>query len=318
MISVVGIIAIAWFVVDYAFAPGTLSQWIYAISQGDQQRSLYSARFPTPFFYLVEMTWPYSDIHPISLFLYLLGYVGIGWLAWRRKPEDKFLLLWFGIVYLAFTLIGNKQWRCVMPLFPVLAISASSAFYLAYDKTKRIWQKPAAKPRNKFLSKLAAGLLTVFIAAAVVASCVDAYHWISTNQISLPIQEATNYVAGRVNPNESIMVVSPFEFFNDGMVNFYLETGNKQNRAQQYPTLPVDTFTPIFKIDKLISLCQENDVKYVFVCEYGWTVPYFNTTLTPRDVATMIYNSGRFVNQTSIGTEPKRIFILSFGEYQKS
>ncbi len=317
LILVVATIAIAWFIITYIFAPGNLDRWIYAISAGDQQRSLYSTRFPTPIFYLIEMTWPYPDVHPISLIPYLLGFIGIGYLAWRRKTEDKFLLLWFAVVYLTFTLIGNRQWRYVMPLFPILAISAATAVNLAYTKTKRIWQTPTAKPRNKNLSKLAAGLLTFFIAVAVISSLAEANHWISLNQVNVPIKEATNYIASRINPNESVMVVATFEFFSGGMVNFYLDANNKQNRAKEYPALPVDTFTPNFKIDELITLCQENNSKYVLISEYHWRIPYFNTTLTPDNVAAMIYNSGKFTNQTTIGTEPNRIFILTFNENPK-
>ncbi len=204
-----------------------------------------------------------------------------------------------------------------MPLFPILAISAATAVNLAYDKTRRIWQKPTVKPRNKNLSKLASVLLTFFIAVAVVSSCVDATHWISLNQVKVPIKEATDYVAARINQNESVMVVSTFEFFSAGMVNFYLDVNKKQNRAKEYPTLPVDTFTPNFKIEELITLCQKNNSKYIFLSEYHWRIPYFNTTLTPNDVATIIYNSGRFTNQTIIGIEPNRIFILTFNENAK-
>ena len=85
-----------------------------------------------PIFYLVELTWPFIDIpvHPISLPLYILGLAGIVLWAYRRRTEDKFFLIWFLVVYVFFTLIPNKQWRYVTPLFPVMAISATSfAFF---------------------------------------------------------------------------------------------------------------------------------------------------------------------------------------------
>ena len=313
LVLMVTAVVLSWFAVTYAFAPGTLSQWIYAISAGDPLRSLYSVRFPIPVFYLVEMTWPYSDFHPISLFLYLLGLVGLGFLAWRRKPGDKFLIVWFAVVYVVFSLVGNRQWRYVMPLFPVLAVSASSVVCFAYDKTGQSWQKARTLGKSEKLAKVAAGFLVVFTATAVFISCIDAYHWVSMDQVNVPIQEATVYVAGRIQANESVMIVCPFEFFSGGIASFYLQTNNKQNSVEHYPELPVDTFTPTFNVDNLILQCQEHNAKYVLISEYQWAPTYFNSTLTPREVAAIIYSSGKFVNETSVGVEPNRVFVLSFG-----
>ena len=313
LVLMVTAVVLSWFALTYVFSPGTLNQWIYAISAGDPLRSLYSVRFPTPVFYLVEMTWPYPDLHPISLFLYLLGLVGLGLLAWRRKQEDKFMIVWFAVVYVVFTLIGNRQWRYVMPLFPVLAVSASSAVCFGYDKMKQSWQKARAVGRSRNLAKVAVGFLVIFTVATVFVSCVDAYHWVSMNQVNVPIQEATTYVAGRIQPDESVMIVCPFEFFSGGMAGFYLQTSNEQNIVYQYPVLPVDTFTPEFNINELISQCKAHNSKYVLISEYQWALPYFNTTLTPKEVAATIYSSGRFTNETSVGLEPNRVFVLSFG-----
>ena len=312
LVLIVTAVVLSWFALTYVFSPGTLNQWIYAISAGDPLRSLYSVRFPTPVFYLVEMTWPYPDFHPISLFLYLLGLVGLGLMAWRRKPEDKFMVVWFTVVYVVFTLIGNRQWRYVMPLFPVLAVSASCAVFFAYDKTRQSWQRARVVGKSKKLAKVAAGFLVVFTVAAVFVSCGDAYHWVSMDQVNVPIQEATAYVAGRIHRDESVMIVCPFEFFSGGIASFYLQTNNKQNNVEQYPILPVDTFTPQFNLDELISQCQVHNSKYVLISEYQWAPTYFNTTLTPREVATMIYSAGRFTNETTFGMEPNRVFILSF------
>ena len=291
LILIAAAIIVVWFVIVYVYAPSTLSDWVYAISVGDQKRSLYSMRFPTPIFYLIEMVQPYPDMHPISLLLYLLGFAGLGLMAWQRKLQDKFLIVWFVVVYAVFTLVGNREWRYVMPLFPVLAISASIAVSWAYDKTRASWQASAAKPKRRTLSKVAAAVLIVFTASAVVISCGDSYHWIVWDQVNVPIQEAVSYVAARIQPNESIALVCTFELFSGGMASFYLQTSNKQNSVLQYPALPTDTFTPTFSVDELVSLCQQNNVRYVLLSEHHWTATYFNSTLTPQDVAAMMYNS---------------------------
>ena len=120
LILIVVLIALLWISESYQ---------IYTTKMLDQ--SIYSTRFNLPFwlhlpiFYLIEMTWPYNNFHPISFFLYIIGLVGLSFFAWRRKDEDKFLLAWFFIVYIFFTIIANKHWRYVIPIFPVLAMCFS-------------------------------------------------------------------------------------------------------------------------------------------------------------------------------------------------
>ena len=306
------VIAAAWFVVVFFYAPNNIGNWLYAVTFGDQQRSLYSTRFPTPIFYLVEMVQPYPNQHPISLLLYLTGFIGLGLIAWRRRLQDKLLLIWFATVYVAFTLIGNREWRYVMPLFPVLAISASDAVSSAYDRAKKSWQISDAKPKRKIMTKVVAAILIVFTVSAVVVSCLDAYSWVTSDRVYVPIQEAVNYVADRIQPNESIAVICANEYFSGGMALFYLQTNNKNNNVIQYPSLPVDTFTPNFNIDELVLMCQQNNIKYVLISEQHSTATYFNSSLTPQTVNAFVYDSGRFRNVATVGTAPERIFIFTF------
>jgi 4-amino-4-deoxy-L-arabinose transferase-like glycosyltransferase len=317
LIVAVALVVIPWIFVSYQiYASGMLDQWIYALSIGNPEKSLYSTRFPLPIFYFIEMTWPYSNVHPISLLLYIVGLLGLGLFAWRRKTEDKFLFIWFSVVFVFFTLIANKHWRYVMPLFPILAISAASLIVFAYAKAEKTLRSGQISLNKKRAAKIAAGLFTVFIAVAVFYSGSDAYYWVAKDQIQVPIEAATNYAAGRLSENESIMVVCPFNLFSHDMVKFYLYAdGTKHNQVWQYPELPVDTYTPNFDINEFVTLCEERNVKYVFFYEYGSTVPYFNTTLNLHEIFMDIYDSGRFSeisNETTFGTNPRRIFILSF------
>jgi hypothetical protein len=252
----------------------------------------------------------------------------LGLFAWRRKTEDKFLLTWFFTVFIFFTLIANKHWRYVMPLFPILAISAASLIVFAYAKAKKTLRSGQISLNRKRAVKIAAGLFTVFIAIAAFYSVSDAYYWVAKDQIQIPIEAATNYAATRLSENESIMVVCPFNLFSQDMVKFYLYADStKHNDVWQYPELPVDTYTPNFDINEFVALCEERNVKYVFTYEFGGNVPYFNTTLSLMGVYQMFYDSGKFAylsDNASIeglikeglipafGTNPRRIIILTF------
>ena len=90
------------------------------------------------------MTWFSNVTHPISLLLYFLGLAGLGLMVYRRKREDKSLLLWFTVVYVVFTLIPNREWRYVTIFFPVLAVAASSFLMTSFDKLRQIQQKAGA------------------------------------------------------------------------------------------------------------------------------------------------------------------------------
>jgi len=316
LIITVVAVAIPWILISYQiYASKMLDEWMYALQIGNPEKSLYSARFPLPIFYFIEMTWPYSDVHPISLLLYIVSLLGLGLFAWRRKKEDKFLLIWFIVVFVFFSFIANKHWRYVLPLFPVLAISASDFILFACAKAKIIW-KGHISVNKKRAVKVAAGLFIIFLAVGVLYSVNDAYHWVAKDQIQIDIEGATNYAANRLNQNESIILLCPFNLFSQDMVRFYLWTDCiKQNQVYQYPELPVDTYTPNFNITEFISLCKQRNVKYVFTYEFGGIVPYFNTTLNLQKIYVMLYDSGNFTQiseEATFGSNPRRIFILTF------
>jgi hypothetical protein len=110
-----------------------------------------------------------------------------------------------------------------------------------------------------------------------------------------------------------MMVLCAFNYFNKDMVTFYLQTNeSRQNQVLQYPELPIDSFTPNFNVTELVALCQKNNVKYVFLYEYGGDVPYFNSTLTAMQVYSLLTDSGRFTDVYRVGSFPRTITIFSF------
>jgi 4-amino-4-deoxy-L-arabinose transferase-like glycosyltransferase len=315
LIATAVIVIIPWLIIAYYYASQFLNQWVYALQMGNPGRSLYSVRFPLPIFYLVEMTWPYNDIHPISLLLYIVGLFGLGLFVWRRKREDKFVFVWFVTVFTFFTLISNRDWRYVLTLFPALAISASALILNVYDKAQSTW-RGHVNVNKKRLAKVAAGLFTVFLAVALVYSINDNYTIVEKSNFQIDIAQATNYVAARDAANQSIMVLCPFNFFSADMVKFYLLANDKtQIQTYQYPQLPVDSYTPTFNITEFIGLCKQNNVKFVFTYENGGTVPYFNTTLNLVQIYEQLYDSNNFTKITpeqTFGSDPRRILILNF------
>jgi hypothetical protein len=310
------VVVIPWIVIVYqVYACHFLSDWFYALQIGNPARSLYSGRFPLPIFYFVEMTWPYSGIHPISLLLYVVGLLGLGFLAWRHLKADKFVLIWFASVFVFFTLISNREWRYVLPLFPALAISTSALILFTYERLQSTWHGPVSV-NKKCASKIAVALLIAFLAGAMAYSINDTYNWVEVDNIQIDIQAATNYVIANDNGSQAIMVLCPFNFFSQDMVKFYLWEGDhSQIQTYQYPELPVDTYTPTFNITQFISLCRQHNVGYVFTYENGGTVPYFSTTLNLMQIYTQLYSSGNFskmIPQETFGSDPRRIMILNY------
>jgi 4-amino-4-deoxy-L-arabinose transferase-like glycosyltransferase len=296
------------------FVSGLITTLIYSIQVGTAERSIYSVRFPIPIFYFVEMVWPYSNMHPISPLLYFVCLVGLGFLAFRRKSEDKFLLLWFLVIYSVFTVIPNREWRYVTLLFPVLAISASTLIVQAFDKTKTTWRNTNTGMNRRLIAKVLAVFLIALTMVGVFYSCEDAYTWVARDQLQVPIEQATEFALQNLNNNnnQSIVVVFPLNFLNEYMVWFYLNAKqSRPNEVWQYPKLAVDSYTPDLNITELTIACQEKNTKYVFLYENGGSA-YFNSSLTASDVFNILNNTGRFVPENSFGIAPNRLFILTF------
>jgi 4-amino-4-deoxy-L-arabinose transferase-like glycosyltransferase len=304
------LIVIPWLLI-VGFGKG--NDLLYAITAGGEDRIGYSLRFPQPVFYLVEMTWPYNNTHPIFLPLFVLGLLGLGLWAYRRKTAEKFFLIWFIVVYIFFTLIPNRQWRYVVPLFPILAISAASFLAFCFGKLQNIWKSIAPSLNKKRLTKIAAGILIVFTVASVSYSFYDGYQWASRYIIHIPIREATDFAAAQSNQNESLAVLCPNNSFNDEMVRFYLEANaSRRNGIWQYPALAVDSFTPDFNETMLVQLCEQHNTKFLLLYEYGQTAPFFNTTLTTVQVWEKMNSTGRFNYVNYFGESPRGIYVLSF------
>jgi hypothetical protein len=328
-----------WIIVSYQlYASGMFNTWLYAMNIGNPDKLLYSlgltsgglSRFPTwyysmpnwlqlPTFYFVELTLPYVDVHPISFFLYALGLLGLGFFAWRRKTLDKYLLLWFVVVYVFFTAIPNKQWRYLVPLFPVLAFSAASLLMSAFKSAQDLLKNQHLSLNQKRYVQGTAIFLAALIAVSVAYSVSDTQSWVVRDQIHIPVQEATEFAGTHLAAGQSVMVVCPLNLFSKDMVKFYMSAIGKNNSVLQYPADPVDTYTPVFNITEFINICKQNSVKYVFTYEYGGDVPYFNTTLSLQGVYEMFYASGKFTQLMDLnngtywfGSYPRRIFVLTF------
>jgi uncharacterized membrane protein len=318
VLAIIAILVVTpWVLVLYEVnGLGKLGELLYVVQVGGQDRAVYSTRFPVPIFYLIEMTWPFPDIpvHPISLAVYILGFLGLGLWAYRRKAEDKFFLIWFIVVYVFFTLIPNRQWRYVTPVFPVLAISAASFVLFLYGKVSA-W-KPKQMSLNGYrFKKIAAALLIVLVAAVVVYSSYDAYQMTARDQIHIPIEEAANYLDSHMNLNESAVIVCAFNLLNQDMFRFYLPANMSKDQVWQYPELPVDSFTPNFNITEFVSLCEQHNLKYMILYDYGANSRFFNTDLTITNVTQMIYNTHRFgiaSDQPFFGDMPNRLFLVRF------
>ncbi len=165
--------------------------------------------------------------------------------------------------------------------------------------------------------KVGAVLFTAFLATGLFISVSDAYSWVSKDQIQIPVEEATNYMASHLGENESIMIVCPFNLFSQDMFRFYLwaDEAKRNNQVNQYPTLPVDTYAPDFNITEFVSLCEEYHVKYIVLYDFGANSPFYGTNLTISNVTTMIYETGRFgdpMDMPFFGEMPNRLFAVRF------
>jgi hypothetical protein len=218
---------------------------------------------------------------------------GLGLFAYRRKKQDIFFLTWFLVIYVFFTIIPNRQWRYVTPLFPILAISAACFIMFLYGKV-RTWKPQTVGIKGDRLKKLAAAFFIIIVASTIVYSSYNAYQMTIRDQIHIPIQESTDYVATHLGQNQSAVLVCAFNLLDQNMFRFYLPANMSRDQIWQYPSLAVDVFTPSFNITEFVGLCQQRNVKYIILYDYGPHTQFFNSTLDYTQVKSMIYNTGRF------------------------
>ncbi len=306
------IIVVPWLIVMYqTYSIGMFNQWLYVMNLHIPQ----NLNVPAPVFYLIAMVWPYGGLHPISVLVYIVGLVGIGFLAWRRRPEDKFLLIWFFTAYIFFSFIGQLQWRYIVPVFPVIAMSAASLITYTFSKAETTWKKTQINIKRVRFGKIAAVGLIVFTVFAVAYSGLDAYNWVTADTAyKLPLSQTSEYVAKRLGSNESLVVLCPINEFNSAVLNFYIYNANPNYQSQtwQYPNVAVDTYKFAFNVTELTHLCEGNNAKYLLLFEYGEEFPYFKSNLTMHAVFNQLTSTSRFTLETSFGSFPQKIFVLSF------
>ncbi|MCW4031132.1 MAG: glycosyltransferase family 39 protein [Candidatus Bathyarchaeota archaeon] len=289
-----------------------LGEWFYAIQIGNEARTSYSERFFFPIFYLIEMTYPYVHIHPISLPLYILSLFGLGFLFWRRRREDKFSLIWFFVVYGAFTLIPNKSWRYVIPAFPILAVSASEFILFIWNRLKQGLTLSETKLFRMSISKIAAILFLLLLGVSFVYSWWDAYCWVEFDRAYIPIEEAAQYVIENSTSNETTVVLFTANFFSTEMVKFYLDLNDSGERELwPYPEKPADAYKPDFNLTFLIERCEASNVKLLLLYEHG-NIEFYESHLRSHDVLGTMVDTDKFVFEKEIGTFPRRIFVLRF------
>lgn len=313
IIAVAGATVVPWFVIIYQrYASGMLENWFYVIIAGNEDKLLYSTRFPTPIFYLIEMTQPYPHTHPIVLPIFIVSLLGLGLWIWRRREVDKYSLLTFFGVYVIFTLINNKDWRYITIVFPILAISASEFFLFLWDKAKERLQMPHISFRKKTIIKVAALSLAAVMSVSVVYSAYEAYVWVEAGHVHIPIEEATQYVAEHTTVDEKIVVLCPGNYFSADMVKFYLlRYDSRREQPWQYPELPVDAYKPDFNVSVLIENSTVMNVKYLMIFEIV-NHTYFQSELTASDVIEMMLDTKHFVIEKQFGTSPPWIDIIRF------
>ena len=311
------LVVVPWVLVAYrVFIYQLFGQWFYAMSLGNPERSVYSTRFPIPIFYFIEVVWPYSYFHPISVFLYVLCLSGLVFMVWRHRCEDKFVLLWFAVVFVFFTFISNREWRYVVALFPALAISASVVILSLGGYLRKVWTS-FGSVNKKCLAKVTSVMLTVLVVGAMFYSVYESYTFVSDHQVNIEISEAVKYVTVNVEQGRAVMVLCAVNFFNYDMVQFYLWVhGDHDTAVFQYPFLPVDVYTPDFNVTELVGLCIENNVQYVLLFEFGDVNQYyFETELNSQGVYEQLCVSGSFLevsDEQIFGESPRQIFVITF------
>ena len=311
---IAAVVILPWLFVAYNnYTMEEVENWVHTVKEGSIERLEYGERFPLPVFYMVEMTYPYMDLHPISLPIFVLGVLGLGYWIWRRKPEDKFSLIWFAVVYVVYTFfVSNRNWRYIIPLFPIIAIAASDLILSTFDKIQQKIQGSKIKLSKPVLIKLVAVVFSGLMVSAVGYSVKNANYWIEKDNIHLPVKEAAQYAVENSDPNQTSIVLYASNFFSPDAVYFYLKTcGSTQRGMEYYPGYAVDSYHPVFNETHLIEQCKNMSTKYVFLYENA-NITYFQSEWTAHDILEKTVALENFELEKTFGTSPHRLFLIRF------
>jgi len=311
---IAAVVILPWLFVAYNnYTSERVEQWVYTLKEGSIERLEYGERFPLPLFYIVEMTYPYMDLHPISLPIFVLGFLGLGLWTWRRKPEDKFSLIGFVVVYVVYTFfVSNRNWRYIIPVFPILAVAASDLILVTFNKIQNSIQTVKIKVSKSLLNKLVAVVFVVLLVSAVAYSVQNANYWIEKDNIHLPTKEAAQYAVENSDQNEVSIVLYAVNFFSPDSVYFYLKTyGSTQRGMEYYPDYAVDSYQPIFNETQLIEQCKNTNTKYLFLYENANTT-YFQSEWKAHDILEKTLVLENFELEKIFGTSPHRLFLIRF------
>jgi hypothetical protein len=216
------------------------------------------------------------------------------------------------VIFVAFTFIPNKNWRYVLPLFPILAVSASDLILFLWDTVKNLLKKHKIGLHNPYVVKVAAVAFVALLGAAVVVSWQDAYSWVDQDHVYIPMKDATKYVSENSALDEGVVVLFTGNFFSTDMIKFSLQTHEVGERdVWPYPTYPVDSYKPSLNETFLIEECAESNVKYLMLYEHG-NITYFDSDWKSYYVLDRLINSGNFTKETEFGAYPRRITVLQF------
>jgi asparagine N-glycosylation enzyme membrane subunit Stt3 len=300
-IAVIALLLAAAAYLIYSFQ-SYLGMWLSAIGMNST-----GSQTVTPAYYLTEMYSIYPTIHPISLLMYVLGFLGLAAFVVRRQKADKLLLIWFITVYVFFTLVNNKNWRYLLPLFPVLAIAAAVLLVVAFTKLRSL--------KRKNLAKIGAALLIALTCVSMVYSVNDAVTWTKSENATFNLEQAVDWAIARCSQNQSIMVLLPDNYFSQGIIEFYLlKDGGRQILLYSYPWSRI--IDPTFNVTVIISRCREYNVKFLFTTEFGGNnVAYFNSNVTLMDIYAQLSSSHNFTQITpeqTFGQPPRSIYVLNF------
>jgi len=311
---IAAVVILPWLFFAYNnYTSEKVEQWMYTLEKGSIERLEYGERFPLPLFYMIEMTYPYMDLHPISLPIFFLGFLGLGLWTWRRTPQDKFSVIWFIVVYVVYTFfVSNRNWRYIIPLFPIIAIAASDLILVTFDKIQKAIQGAKIKISKPLITKLVAVVISVLMVSAVGYSVQNANYWIEKDNIHLPVEEAAQYAVENSDPNQTSIVLYALNFFSPDAVYFYIKTcGSSQRRMEYYPDYAVDSYQPFFNETQLIEQCQNTSTKYVFLYENANTT-YFQSEWTAHEILKKTVALENFELEKTFGTSPHRLFLLRF------
>ncbi len=194
----------------------------------------------------------------------VLTFLGIAWGLFRRNKKDNFLLLFVLIILLAFTISWNKQFRYILPCIPILFLYVGIGIDKATKAAIKVLSRYKIGINQKNWQYIVFCLIFVFSFAEFFSVNYPSLIKL-TNRPSLPLEEATQYIAEHTPLNTNykyrVLQIGRDNYFSPFAFSFYIMKFDREHNIEILNPYSIESLD--MNSDSIDSFVQKERIYFI-------------------------------------------------------